>query len=136
MLYAGLGSEDEQSLVEAAQSCCEEDIYHFDDTERFFLVSCLAQWYVTNMMCIIITVPSFFVDRILQSAKTQMPLQNYFFLRYARQKRYSEAEKYGSIASGMFLTIHSLIWKKNLILRWIQVCNQSSMRLTLLLEHY
>ena len=42
----GIGQEDATSLVKAAETCCTEDIYHFDDTERFFLVSCLALWYV------------------------------------------------------------------------------------------
>lgn len=40
----GVGQEDAESLVKAAETCCTEDIYHFDDTERFFLVSCLALW--------------------------------------------------------------------------------------------
>ena len=40
----GLGKEDADSLVSAAETCCTEDIYHFDETERFFLVSCLALW--------------------------------------------------------------------------------------------
>ena len=42
----GIGRENSTSLVKAAETCCTEDIYHFDDTERFFLVSCLALWYV------------------------------------------------------------------------------------------
>lgn len=42
----GVGKEEAKSLVLAAETCCTEDIYHFDDTERFFLVSCLALWYI------------------------------------------------------------------------------------------
>ena len=42
--HTGIGLDDAHSLVKAAETCCEEDIYHFDDTERFFLVSCLALW--------------------------------------------------------------------------------------------
>ena len=43
-LLVGIGQENAESLVKAAETCCTEDIYHFDDTERFFLVSCLALW--------------------------------------------------------------------------------------------
>lgn len=32
-------------LTEMAKQCCAEDVYHFDDIERFFLVTCLATWY-------------------------------------------------------------------------------------------
>lgn len=36
--------EEAKKLAAAAKTCCEEDIYHFDNIERFFLVSCLALW--------------------------------------------------------------------------------------------
>ena len=32
-------------LTEMAKQCCAEDVYHFDDIERFFLVTCQATWY-------------------------------------------------------------------------------------------
>ena len=31
-------------LIDMAKECCAEDVYHYDDIERFFLVSCLATW--------------------------------------------------------------------------------------------
>lgn len=37
-------------LVTAAETCCEEDVYHFDDIERFFLVSCLSLWWVSDTL--------------------------------------------------------------------------------------
>ena len=40
----GYNQGEASKLVTAAESCCEEDIYHFDNIERFFLVSCLALW--------------------------------------------------------------------------------------------
>lgn len=49
----GVGDEDANALVKAAETCCTEDIYHFDDTERFFLVSCLALWCVIITLCFI-----------------------------------------------------------------------------------
>ena len=50
VLCIGIGQEDAISLVKAAETCCTEDIYHFDDTERFFLVSCLALWYIAIIL--------------------------------------------------------------------------------------
>jgi len=39
-----INANDAKMLVTAAETCCEEDVYHFDGIERFFLVSCLALW--------------------------------------------------------------------------------------------
>lgn len=40
----GIGVEEADRLVLSAELSCEEDVYHFDEIERFFLVSCLAVW--------------------------------------------------------------------------------------------
>jgi len=45
LLELGINANDAKMLVTAAETCCEEDVYHFDDIERFFLVSCLALWH-------------------------------------------------------------------------------------------
>lgn len=42
---AGIGVDEADGLVISAELSCEEDVYHFDEIERFFLVSCLALWY-------------------------------------------------------------------------------------------
>ena len=41
---AGIGSDEAERLIASAEMSCEEDVYHFDEIERFFLVSCLALW--------------------------------------------------------------------------------------------
>ena len=33
-----------ESLIHMAKECCDEDVYHYDDIERFFLVTSLATW--------------------------------------------------------------------------------------------
>ena len=40
----GINADEGSKLAQAAEICCKEDVYHFDDVERFFLVSCLALW--------------------------------------------------------------------------------------------
>lgn len=44
LFTAGVGGEDAVQSVKAAKTCCEEEIYAFNNTEQFFLVSCLALW--------------------------------------------------------------------------------------------
>ena len=41
---AGIGVDDVEVLISSAEMSCKEDVYHFDEIERFFLVSCLALW--------------------------------------------------------------------------------------------
>ena len=41
---AGIGEDEVERLVSLAEISCKEDVYHFDEIERFFLVSCLALW--------------------------------------------------------------------------------------------
>ena len=41
---SGLHPKSMDDLTEMAKQCCAEDVYHFDDIERFFLISCLATW--------------------------------------------------------------------------------------------
>ena len=44
MHVSGIGVEESERVVESAQMACKEDVYHFDEIEQFFLVSCLALW--------------------------------------------------------------------------------------------
>lgn len=44
MFSEGIGVDEADQLVSSAEMSCEEDVYHFDEIERFFLVSCLAVW--------------------------------------------------------------------------------------------
>ena len=41
---SGIGLEEAERLIESAQMACKEDVYHFDEIEQFFLVSCLGLW--------------------------------------------------------------------------------------------
>lgn len=44
---AGIDWQSENTTVTKAETCCtDRDVYYFDEEERFFLVSCLALWYV------------------------------------------------------------------------------------------
>lgn len=81
--HAGIGMEDAKTLVKAAETCCEEDIYHFDDTERFFLVSCLALWWVVLL--------------ITMHVQSSEPMT---FDRHARQGNHTSADNYQKIAQG------------------------------------
>lgn len=40
----GINATDAKMVVASAETCCEEDVYHFDDVDRYFMVSCLALW--------------------------------------------------------------------------------------------
>lgn len=47
LCIAGIDWQSENTTVTKAEACCtDRDVYYFDEEERFFLVSCLALWYV------------------------------------------------------------------------------------------
>jgi len=46
----GLLPDNIEATLNTAEQCCSEDVYHFDDTERFFLITCLATWYVHTIV--------------------------------------------------------------------------------------
>lgn len=104
-MCTGANKEEAGKLVAAAETCCEEDIYHFDNTERFFLVSCLALWYsnvaytafrnkCTSFICIARD-PSMYV-----SVTT--------LFRHSRNGNHVSAEKYLAISEGKTCCIHLL----------------------------
>ena len=89
----GLSAEVTKNLVVAAETCCEEDIYHFDDIERFFLVSCLALWYAASMS------NAFNInatDDVLCTVHTHTHTDH----RHVRKGNFNQAEKYEAIATG------------------------------------
>ena len=44
LIFVEINATDAKMVVASAETCCEEDVYHFDDVDRFFMVSCLALW--------------------------------------------------------------------------------------------
>ena len=46
LIFVEINATDAKMVVASAETCCEEDVYHFDDVDRFFMVSCLALWWV------------------------------------------------------------------------------------------
>lgn len=78
---AGIGVDEADGLVVSAELSCEEDVYHFDEIERFFLVSCLALWYE-------------YIEPESYLHKTP------FLIRHARKKETGLAKKYATLASG------------------------------------
>jgi hypothetical protein len=49
-LSSGIDWQSENTTVTKAEGCCtNRDVYYFDEEERFFLVSCLALWYISLM---------------------------------------------------------------------------------------
>lgn len=93
---AGIGVDEADGLVVSAELSCEEDVYHFDEIERFFLVSCLALWYAY--------------------IETESYLHNIyktpFLIRHARKKETGLAEKYATLASGIHTyNVHRYMYK-------------------------
>lgn len=43
----GIDWQSENKIVSAAEMCFSRNVF-FDELERFFLVSCLALWYVVS----------------------------------------------------------------------------------------